>query len=298
MRTSARERKTMEYNDAQLQWTEEQWNLVQQTVRDEARKVRVAASFLPFYGPLPPEAASVPLQELQAPAGNMRVDDGRTRRLTTISNIVELQRHQVAQPDLSSALSLFRRAANIIARVEDRLVFMGQPREDPDPAEIGVNPPTFRVTGGEQFRGLIAHAARQGNSLVVAPGSDSGTLVTAVAAAIANLEGNGHLHPFALVLGARLFIAAHTPEANSLVLPADRIKPLLEGPMLRSSTIHPDEGLVVALAGDPVDLVVASDIGVQFLLITPEPRYTFRVAERFSLRIKQRDAIVAILPNA
>ena len=54
----------MEYNEPQVQWTEEQWNLVQQTVRDEARKVRVAASFLPLHGPLPPDAESVPLQEV------------------------------------------------------------------------------------------------------------------------------------------------------------------------------------------------------------------------------------------
>ena len=38
-------------NDSLVQWTEEQWNLVQQTVRDEARKVRIAASFLRVHGP-------------------------------------------------------------------------------------------------------------------------------------------------------------------------------------------------------------------------------------------------------
>src|SRR5262249_45478086 len=115
--------------------------------------------------------------------------------------------------------------------------------------------------------------------------------------AIAGLEGKGHLGPFALVLGSRLFIAAHSPEPNSLVVPADRIKPLLEGPMLRSSTIYKDEGVIVSLAGDPVDLVVASDIAVQFLQITLEPRYVFRVAQRFTLRIKQRHAVWALLPN-
>jgi uncharacterized linocin/CFP29 family protein len=288
----------MEHDDTQLQWTEEQWNLIQRTVREEASKVRVAASFLPTYGPLAADAASVPLQTLEEQAGGaMRVDDGRSRRLTTISYNVELQRHQVVQPDLSSALSLFRRAANIIARVEDRLVFMGQPGVDPNPAVLGVNPLTFRVTGGEQFHGLISHSAVLGNSVIVAPGAPRGTLVTEVAAAIARLEGNGHLRPFALVMGARLFVTAHDPDPNSLVLPADRIKPLLEGPMLRSSTIPPNEGVILSLSGDPVDLVVAHDIAVQFLQITPEPRYLFRVAERFTLRVKQRNAIVAILPN-
>src|SRR5262249_5680115 len=108
----------MEHDNSLVQWTEEQWNLMQQTVRDEPRKARVAASFLPLYGPLPPDAASVPLQVLEEPEDTTRptsVDDGRSRRLTTISYIVELRGHQVAQPDLSSGLIMFRRAANIIA---------------------------------------------------------------------------------------------------------------------------------------------------------------------------------------
>ena len=118
-----------------------------------------------------------------------------------------------------------------------------------------------------------------------------------IAEAISNLENRGHLGPFALVLGSNLFIAAYSPEPNSLVLPADRIKPLLEGPMLRSSTIPKTEGVIVSLAGDPVDLVVAGDIAVQFVQMTPEPRYIFRVAERFTLRIKQRNAVWALFPN-
>jgi uncharacterized linocin/CFP29 family protein len=185
----------------------------------------------------------------------------------------------------------------MIARVEDYLVFNQQSRPDPDPAEIQVDPKGFRVTGGERFLGLIRHADKEGNIVHVTPGPLGGALVMAVVTAIAGLERKGHLGPFALVLGSRLFIHAHTPEPNSLVMPADRIKPLLGGPMMRSSTIHEDEGVIVSLAGDPVDLVVASDIAVQFLQITADPYYVFRVAQRFTLRIKQRHAVWALLPK-
>ena len=291
----------MECSDTEVQWTEEQCNLVQQTVRDEARKVRVAASFLPLYGPLPPDAASVPLQHLEEiprRAGiRMRVDDSHTRPLTTISVNVELQSSQAAQPDLSSALIMFRRAANIIARVEDRIVFEGQPGPDPDPRLLNVTPIIFTVSGGEQFKGLIREAQSRGNYVKVPPNSSGGILVTKVAEAIEKLEKKGHLQPFALVLGGGLFIMAHTPNERSLVLPADRIKPLLDGPLLRSGTIADPEGVIVSLAGDPVDLVVARDISVQFLQITTEPRHIYRVSQRFTLRIKQYDAFMAILPN-
>src|SRR5438552_15351145 len=100
----------MEYNETQVQWTEEQWNLVQQTVRDEARKVRVAASFLAVHGPLPPDTESVPIQtfydEDTSDPGvygkrtseaekRLLVDDTKTRPLTTISVNVYLRRSQV-----------------------------------------------------------------------------------------------------------------------------------------------------------------------------------------------------------
>ena len=38
---------------------------------------------------------------------------------------VELRGAQLADPEMGSALSLFRRAANIIARFEDALIFNG-----------------------------------------------------------------------------------------------------------------------------------------------------------------------------
>ncbi|MDR4484848.1 MAG: hypothetical protein R3B95_16850 [Nitrospirales bacterium] len=192
-----------------IEWTEEQWNQVQETVRSEAAKVRVAALALPIYGPLPCDAESVSLQEvrreptaethiltalademrtqaisgaplpqvLQALEGRVRavehsaarrrgeaqerlmVDDTRCRPLTKISVNVYLTSAQLCQPDLSSALILFRRAANLIARVEDRIVFGGQPGPDPNPQVLNINPPIFRVAGGEQFRGLIAEAS-------------------------------------------------------------------------------------------------------------------------------------------
>jgi uncharacterized linocin/CFP29 family protein len=313
----------MENENSPVQWTEEQWNLVQQTVRDEARKVRVAASFLPVHGPLPPDAQVAPLQEIKnentaesgysakrgesgelstysaprqrgEPEERLSVDDLETRPLTTISVNVYLKRAQIAQPDLSSALIMFRRAANIIARVEDRLVFAGQPGPDPDPRDIRVEPHIFRVTGGAEFDGLVETAGKENT---VETDADGGHLVTAVVEGIAKLEEGGHLAPFALVLGPDLFVAAYRPNDNSLVLPADRIKPLLDGPLLRSSTIDNDKGVLVSLAGDLIDLLVASDISVRLVQETLEPRYVYRVSQRFTLRIKDKKAIVALVPK-
>jgi uncharacterized linocin/CFP29 family protein len=93
------------------------------------------------------------------------------------------------------------------------------------------------------------------------------------------------------VLGHEYFRAAHTP-TNSLVMPADRFLPFLGGgPLVRSSALPDEAGLLIALGGEPIDLVVATDISVNFLQVTLDPWFVFRVYEKTVLRIKQPKAI-------
>lgn len=296
-------------------WTEAQWTQVQEAVRNEAKKQRVAASFLPLYGPLPDDAQNVPVQDLVVmnpngvavppdPAGKysfLKVNDYNTRRLTTLSVAVALGSAQVAQADLSSALVAFRRAANLIARAEDYLVFNGQAGPDAGPTQL----PPCRTTGGDYFEGLLTVAQLQGIrdlTVKVSPSVTGDELVNKVEQAAGILERDGHLAPFALVLSTPLFTVAHTPNQASLVLPADRIKPLIDGPLLRSSALNLNPatpqtlGVMVSLGDDLVDLVVASEIHVRFIQVTAEesPRHVYRVSERFTLRIKQPRAIVLL----
>ena len=96
-----------------------------------------------------------------------------------------------------------------------------------------------------------------------------------------------------LVLGQTLFEALQTPDEHSLVLPQDRVIPFLGsgGTLLRSTTLPCDHGMLVALGGDPVDLVIAKDISVDFLQVTPDPAYVFRLHEKLVLRIMSPGAI-------
>ena len=74
------------------------------------------------------------------------------------------------------------------------------------------------------------------------------------------------------MLDQALFLVAETPDRRSLVLPQDRIIPFLGGgPMLRCSALDEWSGVVVALGGAPVELVVGKDMSVQFLQITTAP---------------------------
>ena len=123
-------------------------------------------------------------------------------------------------------------------------------------------------------------------------------IVSAVSGAIGLLEQNGHFGPFAVVLGQGLFLVAQTPDVGSLVMPQDRIIPFLGGgPLLRSSTLDAFggySGVVVALGGAPVELVVATDMSLQFLQVTSEPVFIFRVYEKIALRIREPRAIAQL----
>jgi hypothetical protein len=124
-------------------------------------------------------------------------------------------------------------------------------------------------------------------AILRAKGLDVGEfLVRSVVDAISALEDDSHPGPFACVLGSALFDEAHRPVEQSMVLPADRILPILKGPLLRSGQMDPDTGIVVSQAANNVDIVVATPPRAQFLQVTERARYVFRVYEKFALRIK------------
>src|SRR5580704_4181625 len=317
-----REGCVMTPSDSQVPWTDEQWALVRQAVQKEANRSRVAATFLPLYGPLAGDADFVKSEKLNyintppsigsspgAGSETMSVDEQKTIPLTTLQVRVILHGAQMADPKLTSALEMFRRASNVLARLEDAIVFRGQQGKDkgpPDEAISGLKK-IWTVRGGLDSGGLFGKPALAKRAEPV-PKSDAAAdaeadekpeavdrsgehLVRQVSDKIGKLEGNGRFGPFAVVVGQTLFTDAQTASA-ALVLPSDRIIPLLGGgPLLRSSTLPSDRGIVVALGAAPVELVVATDVSVGFLQVTTDPLFVFRVFEKIALRIKESDAI-------
>jgi uncharacterized linocin/CFP29 family protein len=288
----------------QVPWTDEQWARVNQVIQEEASRARVAAAFLPLIGPLPGdtdfvrrEIISYPaVPALQPPPNQMFIDDRNIWQLATLQVKVRVRAAQLADPDLASVQAMFRRAANVLARLEDAVVFRGlrqrssgaiEPTDGaPGPGEI------WEITSGQAMRGLL----HDDNASVTPEGaSSSDRLVNAVTQAIGELEGKGHFGPFALVLGNDLFTIAQTPDPGVSPLPQDRIIPFLAGgSLLRSSTLPADKGVMVALGGTPVELIIATDACLQFLQVTAEPAFLFRVCEKIVLRIKESAAIVTL----
>lgn len=337
-------------NDPQVPWTDEQWARVNQIIQEEAKRARVAATFLPLYGPLDADADFVRRQEIwyagfgserllaaaeanralqdyrdamaarneaaasaaqasfaaaEASVGRqaLGIDDRDTMRLATLQVIVPVRNAQMADPELASALALFRRAANVVARLEDGVVFRGLASNPlmggaftPPPAALKGLPSVWQITGASDARGLWTHRPGSSISIPLNPERERGQqLVPAISDAVGRLEEKGHFGPFAVVLGQQLFLVAQTPDPGSLVLPQDRIIPFLGGgPLLRSSTLDDFAGVVVALGGAPIELVVATDMNVQFLQVSADPVFLFRVSEKIALRIRERDAIMQL----
>jgi uncharacterized linocin/CFP29 family protein len=164
-----------------------------------------------------------------------------------------------------------------------------------------VQPLIYRITGGRDLTGLLQapEKSAQDMSVRVEPDKpDRSTIVEAIVSAIQKLEAKGHFGPFAVVLGHKLFSRATSP-TGSLVLPTDRLAEFLDGRrVMRSGTLPPEDGVVVALGGQPIELVLARDIDISFLQVTIEPRYVLRVFERFVLRLKELDAVCRVTEAA
>jgi uncharacterized linocin/CFP29 family protein len=304
----------MAADNPQVPWTDEQWARVNQVIQEEASRARVAATFLSLHGPLPGDTDFVRAEIIPDDAP-LRIQDRDTIQLATLQVRVEVRSAQAVDPEMASVRALFRRAANVLARLEDSVVFRGLVRAEAGTTGfvpqggVGGVPLIWEIHGGQETPGLWAPpppanwpwgqtfpAPQPWQFVEVAPEGED--LVRAVSQAIRELEAHGHFGPFAAVLGNGLFLTAQSPDPGSLVLPQDRITPFLGGgSLLRSSTLdacNGFSGVVVALGGTPVELVVASDISFQFLQVTQRPTLLFRVREKIALRIKEAGAIISL----
>jgi uncharacterized linocin/CFP29 family protein len=276
---------------AELNWSDAQWQKVNDSVTEAFGKASVASAFLPLYGPLAGSTETVRNERLDdddpKKPRTVTLDadhDAVNLKLVNLTVKVELSSEQVADETLSNAMLAFRRAANILAQEEDRIVFAGFNRGDPNSKYV-VNKRIQPQKGLADLTARRKFAELDLRGIAVA----GQAIVSAVVAAIRELEDHSHSSPFACVLGNELFNKVHDP-SQSFVLPADRITPLLKGgPLLRSGKMNDNTGIVVSLAGYAIDIVVGTPPTVQFLQRTPDARFLFRVYERFSLRIRDKE---------
>jgi hypothetical protein len=248
--------------------------------------------------------------------------------LTTLSANVSLAAGELWDAQLVAALPKFRRIASLIARAEDALIFSGQaapfnippainPAAPNAPAAAGFPPGIVQILEGgsglSPDNGLLPNLAYWNPPNVAPVGRaavdrvflGASNILPGVVAAKNQLEGNGYGAPFACALSPSAYALACTTPPGLTDLPRDLVLRVLEGgPLVSSSMIaevpgnaNQGYGLLVSLAGAPVELVVARDMTVDVLQISEEGRAIFRVSERVALRIKEIAAIAVLLPR-
>jgi uncharacterized linocin/CFP29 family protein len=327
----------MNFGREKVTWGQDQeekramlWGLIDKAVEHECARTKVAARFLPLVGPLGEKVATVEADRIVLEEENdgrledvetLTVNETETTAIGEIFVQFALTNEQVAKEEnLHTAVTLATRATNYLSQAEDSLIFRGQ-------RGVAAAPLFKRIKFGRGSRfgeGLlnsVSDGGDEGHVLKVSPFAQDAQkpnkyrygerTFAKVAEGISRLEDKGHYGPFALALHTDIFADAHAPLATTLIMPADRIRPLMDkekdregrvvGDMFYGTgTLPPFRGLLMSLGGNTVDRVVGLDPTTAFLQETATDgelaagMWLFRVLERFALRLKDPTSLVRL----
>jgi uncharacterized linocin/CFP29 family protein len=262
-------------------WNQQIWSDIDNAVRDEVGRVRVAQKVFPCT--LVPNGQQVPKDQLSTSASNiLKIEEGQTKPFVEIWVEFSLTQSQVEnEENLHTGRTLARMAANKIAVAEDTLLFRGKAKAvEALMTMSGKSSLVQEVNADSLDEGFLGGVR---DFLEVKPDD----LVDKVAAGIATLMNAQHYGPYALFLPAKRFAYASTPLSGTMVTPGDRITPLVTGGFHGTGCLPDDDGLLVSLGGEPTTIYLGIDATTAFTQIEPNGIYRFRVFERF--QVVERD---------
>jgi uncharacterized linocin/CFP29 family protein len=262
---------------------ESEWQSVNKTVIEVARRSLVGRRFIDLYGPLGAGVQTVPRDQFRGvePGAVDLVGEKETARVFTDRRTfltipliykdfllhwrdVEAARTHSMPLDLSAAAG----AAVFCAQREDQMIFFGD-------EEHGVE-------GLMNTKGRATH--KRGDWSV------PGTGFADVVAATEKLNQNDHYGPYALVVSPQLFAQLHRIFEKTGVLEIETIRKLCSDGVYSSNRLSANQGVVVSTGRENLDLAVAMDLSVAYLG-AENMNHPFRVVESVLLRIKHPDAI-------
>jgi uncharacterized linocin/CFP29 family protein len=291
-----------------LPWSKETWNRIDQAVHDEVQRIRINAKVFPVRpypnartipsdiinglpAPMPPVGAPQAAPVVAPAATPLTVEEGAETSFIEISRGFALTENQCEQEEtLGTAAMLSRFAATAIAMAEDMLIFQGGAAQLPPGVVV-----QRAVTAGNGLLGLAVGDIPV-NPIRGAPGTYGDATFTAVTRGIAELQADGQPGPYALFLGYPVYADTYRPivaggQMGSLITVADRIVPLVSGGFHGTSTLPPDRGVLVSLAGEPTTISVSLDAVTSFTQQDVARLYQFNVVERIQYRARDPRAI-------
>ena len=287
----------------------------------------------------------------------LNIDEGATTRLIETWVEFSMTPQQVEQENRlytghqgqdeqhssSTAVTLATRSANVLCQAEDTVLLQGRiafpapagpsgvPAAAPGsplfsnswvlnretPSDYGllcVGPVNYNLPATQ-----VVKVNQSAAAAAPAPVEYSQLTVAAIADAYSILQATGHYGPYACVIYFYPYADSYSPLPNTLILPADRINPLMTKgyygtgtmPGIPNPTNPPaagplaaipnptnlgtqSMGLVVSIGGNTMDLVIGQDPVTAFMQQDPNGNVRFRVVERFALRLKDMSAVIRL----
>lgn len=297
---------------SELGWPESIWEEIKAAVLKEVGKVREAQKVFPTatFDTSPTQVADEVID-----FAALTIREGETKPFVEIYREFSLTNTQVKQEaEQRAGRTLARMAAKELALAEDAYILQ---LSDRDPAR---RPGAIPVLGSPAIHadnwrtaldfGLLGEANPPGADdadagkvakpiLVELAGGENlakygENTFTAVADGIAKLVAKAQAPGYALFLPTAVYADTFVPPSPaSLVTTAERIKPLVDGGFYSSPVLPKNEGLLVALAGEPVKLFIGREAAAEYLR-KDGAKYFFRVVERVQYVVRDPRSLVLL----
>jgi uncharacterized linocin/CFP29 family protein len=243
------------------------WNNIDTAIGDED-KLKVAARFLPCY-PLPGATSALRGIISSNKSQILSIQQSDTMPLIELMVQFALTVAQVKdEAQWQMGVTLAHRAGALVALAEDLVIFQG---------DTGLSDPVFKT--------VLTDGSDAGTGLVFAAPEDQVIKVFPVEEDLDDPSQNRY--------GENTFGAVAQAFALLQKTHYERIKGLVGEHFYSSSTLPERTGILVAIDGDTMDLVVGQDPFTEFTQVN-NSQWIFRLYERIGLRLKDPTAVVRL----
>jgi len=293
-------------------WNDHIWSEIDQAVRQEIGRIRVAQKVFPSLvvnNVLPISTSRVGPPGFIVPPPGPALDVFAP--FFEISTQFVLTQAQVdGEENVRLAASFARSAASQISAAEDALLFFGPAAIVPpginvtnQPVVPPVIPPGFVAEAAAYPAIQVPPVPRPGGGPPPVNPGDLGEIMTAVAQGIAALNARAQPGPYALFVPPFRFAQIFAPVGPGLLqTPGDQLNHVVTGGLymvnsLAAAAAPPfpnDVGILVSLGGEPAKIILGSDAMTAFTFTNAVGNYHFRVFEPIQMVVRDGRAFQTI----
>ncbi len=259
-----------------------QWELIDQAVVNEAKRVLVGRRVISIEGPLGAQTQTVPLDAITG-LGKANVDfwadqgedaikvaSRRYVQLATLYSDFMISWRDIESEDGAGVQAAIE-AAMVTASSEDTLLFYGN-------KELGID-------------GLLT--AKGINKIAISDWSKDENPILDLAKALEMLLDKNNSGDRALILSSDLWAKLHRLQPGTGLMEIDRVRGLVSGEVLKSNRLEKNKAILLYTDPHNVDMVVGQDL-ITAYLGNEGLDHAFRVMETVTPRIKRPSAIAVL----